>query len=199
MRRRMIVAVPMMLLCLLCACGGKANDPLQAPVDFRAELLAHGGCAFELEALAETDGQTWALTLACGLDTEGNGTVKVLAPESIAGIAAVTDGETGSLVFEDLCLGLGTLPGTELAPAAAPGRLVRAWARDWIASAGTEDGALLACYEDGSLTVRTWFDISQIPVRAELSVDGKTQFTAEIRNFQWKAGTNDEITEEDLG
>ena len=184
--RKTLIAVLMTTLCLLCACGGKANDPLQATMDFRAELLAHGGCAFELEALADTDGQTWALTLACDLDAKGNGTVKVLAPESIAGIAAVTDGERGSLVCKDLCLGLGTLPGTELAPAAAPGRLVRAWTRDWIASAGTEDGALLACYEDGSLTARTWFDAAGVPIRAELSTDGKTRFTAEIRNFQWK-------------
>lgn len=185
-RRNLFLAVPMMLLCLLCACNNKANDPLQAPVDFRTELLAHGGCAFELEALAETDGQSWALTLACDLDAEGRGTVRVLAPESIAGIAAVTDGETGSLVYEDLCLGLGTLPGTELAPAAAPGRLVRAWARDWIASAGTEDGALQACYEDGSLRVRTWFNAENVPIRAELSVDGKTRFQAEIQSFTWK-------------
>jgi hypothetical protein len=176
----------MILLCLLCACAGKANDPLQAPMDFRADLLARGGCAFELEALADTDGQTWALTLACELDAEGGGTVRVLAPESIAGITAVTDGGTGSLVYEDLALGLGTLPDTELAPAAAPGRLVRAWARDWIASAGTGDGTLLACYEDGSLTVRTWFDAEGVPVRAELSIDGYTRFQTEIRNFTWK-------------
>ena len=185
MRRRGFLAVLMTTLCLLCACAGKANDPLQAPMDFRAELLARGGCAFELEALADADGQCWTLTLACALDPDGSGTVTVLAPESIAGIAAVTDGETGSLVYEDLCLGLGTLPGTELAPAAAPGRLVRAWARDWIASAGTEDGSLLACYEDGSLTARTWFDASGVPIRAELSIDGRTRFTAEIRDFQW--------------
>ena len=175
----------MILLCLLCACGGKANDPLQAPMDFRTELLAHGGCAFELEALAETDGQAWALTLACELDASGSGTVRVLAPESIVGIAAVTDGETGSLVYEDLCLGLGTFPGTELAPAAAPGQLVRAWTRAWIASAGTGDGALLACYEDGSLTARTWFDAEGVPLRAELAIDGRSRFQAEIRNFQW--------------
>ena len=200
MRRRMIVAVQMMiLLCLLCACGGKAKDPLQAPMDFRAALLAKGGCAFELEALAETDGQCWALTLACELDADGNGTVTVLAPESIAGISAVTDGETGSLVYEDLALGLGTLPGTELAPAAAPGRLVRAWARDWIASAGPEGEALLACYEDGSLTARTWFDAEGVPLRAELSIDGRACFTAAIRNFTWKVETNDETAKEDLG
>ena len=183
--RKTLIAVPMLILCLLCACAGKANDPLQAPMDHRAALLAKGGCAFELEALAETDGQTWALTLACELDAAGNGTVTVLAPESIAGIAAVTDGETGRLVYKDLALGLGTLPGTELAPAAAPGRLVRAWARDWIASAGPEDGALLACYEDGSLTARTWFDAAGVPIRAELAVDGQSRFQAEIRNFTW--------------
>ena len=189
----------MLMLCLLCACAGKANDPLQAAMDFRAELLARGGCSFEAEALAETDGQLWALTLACDLDADGNGTVRVLAPESIAGISAVTDGETGSLVYEDLCLGLGTLPDTELAPAAVPGRLVRAWTRDWIASAGTEDGALLVCCEDGSLTVRTWLDAENRPIRAGLALDGKGCFTAEIRNFEWKAGTKDETAEENLG
>ena len=186
MRRRLTsLAVPMLTLCLLCACAGKANDPLQAAMDFRAKLLAREGCSFELEALADTDGQNWALSLACALDAGGNGTVRVLAPESIAGISAVTDGETGRLTYEDLALGLGTLPGTELAPAAAPGRLVRAWARDWIASAGTEDGTLLASYEDGALTVRTRFDASGVPIRAELALDGRTRFQAEIRNFEW--------------
>ena len=187
--RKILIAVPMMLiLCLLCACGGKANDPLQAAMDYRTELLSRGGCGFELEARAETgEGRLWELTLACDLDADGNGTVTVLAPESIAGISAVTDGETGSLRFADLCLGLGTLPGTELAPAAAPGRLIRAWARDWIASAGAEGESLLACYEDGRFAVNTWFDAAGIPVRAELAVDGQTHFTAEIRNFEWKA------------
>lgn len=189
--RKILITVPMMiLLCLLCACGGKANDPLQAAMDFRTALLAKGGCAFELEALADTgEERLWELTLACTLDPEGNGTVTVLAPESIAGVTAVTEGGRSSLRCEALCLGLGELPGTELAPAAVPGRLVRAWAGDWIASAGADGEALLACYEDGGLKIRTWFDAEGVPLRAELAADGKTLFQAEIRNFTWKAGT----------
>jgi hypothetical protein len=67
----MILAVLMMTLCLLCACGGKEKDPLQAPMDFRAELLARGGCAFELAARSEAGDRLWELELACALDPEG--------------------------------------------------------------------------------------------------------------------------------
>lgn len=186
-RRNLFLTVQMMILiCLLCACANRFNTPLQAPMDFRGRLLAEGGCAFELEARVEAGGQLWQLSLACELDAAGDGTVTVLAPESIAGIRARSEGGAGSLVYDGVCLGLGTLPGTELAPAGAPGRLVRAWAQDWIASAGPDAGCLLACYEDGSLTIDTWFDGENVPVRAQLAVDGQTRFSAEIRNFQWK-------------
>lgn len=198
MRRRRL-AVLMMLLCLLCACAGKAEDPLQTPMDHRAALLARGGCAFELEARAEAGGQLWTLCLACELDAEGGGTVTVLAPESIAGLRARTEAGSDSLNYDGMTLALGTLPGTELAPAAAPGRLVRAWARAWIASAGQEEAGLLTCYEDGPIAVRTWFDEGGVPIRAELAADGQVRFTAEIRNFEWKAGTSHETTQEDLG
>ncbi len=190
MRRSLILAVPMMLiLCLLCACSGGGNDPLQTPMDFRTTLLGRGGCAFELEAQADTGELVWALTLACELDPEGRGTVTVLAPESIAGISAVTREDGDALCYEDLALGLGTLPGTELSPAQAPGRLVRAWTGAWIASAGAEAESPLACYEEGDLGVRTWFDAEGRPTRAELAVDGQVFFTGEIKNFTFLSDT----------
>jgi len=198
--RRLLLAVPMMLcLCLLCACAGGSNDPLQAALDYRTELLGHGGCAFELEAQADTGELVWALTLACELDPAGNGTVTVLAPESIAGISAVCEDGGASLRYEDLTLGLGTLPGTELSPAQAPGRLVRAWAQAWIDSAGAEQDGILACFEDGDLTVLTRFDAAGLPTRAELAVNGQVRFTAEIQNFTWKDGNEHETAEKNLG
>ncbi len=198
--RRQMLAVPMMLLlCLLCACGGKAQDPLQAPMDHRAALLARGGCAFTLEAQAQTGDRLWPLRLDCELDQDGNGSVTVLAPESIAGIQAVSREDGTRLEYQGVRLALGTLPGTELAPAGAPGRLVRAWSRDWIASAGQESQGLRVCYEDGPVTVLTWFDADNLPLRAELAVDGSLCFSAEIRNFTWKAGIDNETTEENLG
>ena len=199
MRQRICFAVLMMSLCLLCACGGKAEDPLQAPMDFRRELLTRGGCAMELEARAESGNLVWELTLDCSLDPTGKGSVTVLAPESIAGVTALVDEGAGSLRYGDLALGLGLLPGTELAPAAAPGKLVRAWAQAWIASAGEEDPGSMARYEDGRFTVSTWFDENRAPLRAELAVDGKLCFTAEIRKFEWKAIESNETTEENLG
>ena len=199
MRRRIILAVLMTTLCLLCACAGGGNDPLQAAMDYRTALLGHGGCAFELEARADTGDLPWNLTLACALDASGSGTVTVLAPESIAGISAVVENGGASLRCEDLTLGLGTLPGTALSPADAPGRLARAWAEAWIVSAGAEGRELLVCFEDGSLTVRTWFDGEGFPTRAELETDGQVRFTGEIKNFTWKAENDYETAEKDLG
>ncbi|MBR6413508.1 MAG: hypothetical protein IKS21_02715 [Oscillospiraceae bacterium] len=195
----MILAVLMMLLFLLCACGRSESNPLQAPMDFRGTLLAQGGCHFVAEACAETGDRVWALTLDCTLNAEGSGTVTVLAPETIAGITARIDGEDGSLCYETLVLGLGTLPDSTLAPVAAPGKLVLAWARDWIASAGAEDETLLVCYSAEALEVRTRFGADGTPVQAELLQNGKACFSAELHNFEWKAETKDETTEENVG
>ncbi|MBQ1371385.1 MAG: hypothetical protein IIY70_00510 [Oscillospiraceae bacterium] len=197
--RQKWLAVPMLMLCLLCACGSKETNPVQAAVEFRSALLTHGGCGFTLEAQADSGEGVWALTLECNLDQRGGGTVTVLAPESIAGISAALDAETGQLRYQDLALGLDLLPGTELAPAAVPGRIVRAWAEDWIASVGPEGEAQLVCYEEPGLEVRTWFDAAGTPLRAELLRNGQRCFAGEIQNFEWKAGTNNETTQENLG
>lgn len=194
-----LLAVPMMLLFLLCACGRSETNPVQAPMDFRGTLLSQGGCRFVAEACAETGDRVWELTLDCTLDAEGSGTVTVLAPETIAGITAQIDGADGSLCYDTLVLGLGTLPDSTLAPAAAPGRLVLAWARDWIASAGTEDESLLVCYSAEALEIRTRFGADGTPVQAELLQNGKTCFSAELHNFEWKAETKNETTEENVG
>ena len=181
MRSALSALMTALLLLTGCAGGPGVEGKLERQRD---ALRSCPEIRFQAEVTGAAGDRVFTCTLDC-VSTPEETVLTVASPESIAGIAAVTDGETGSLVCDGLCLGLGTLPGTELAPAAAPGRLVRAWARDWIASAGTEDGALLACYEDGSLTARTWFDAEGVPLRAELSIDGRTRFTAEIRNFQW--------------
>ncbi len=199
MRRRFALAVLMTTLCLLCACGGKETDPLRAPMDFRTRLLAEQGCSFVLEARAQSGDRLWALGLDCRLDETGDGAVTVLAPESIAGITALLRDGSRSLRYEELCLGLGTLPGTELAPAAAPGQLVRAWSEAWIASAGADETGLLVCYEADPLQIRTWFDPAGLPLRAEIFSEGSLCFSGEIRNFAWKSERTNEAVEENLG
>ena len=186
MRKQLLISVLLLPLCLLCACAGKEIEPLEAPMAFRAALLERGGCRFELEALAQAGEELWPLTLACDLDASGGGTVTVLAPESIAGVCARLEGEKGTLEYEDLALALGRLPDSDLAPAAAPGVLVRAWARDWIASAGPDGEDLLACYQGKDLEIRTWFDAGGLPLRAELALDGEVRFQGDVKNFAWK-------------
>ena len=82
--RRRLFAVPMLLLCLLCACAGQRTESLQAPVDFRARLIQAGGCGLRLEGTADVGERVYAFTLDCVCGADGSAELTVLAPETLA-------------------------------------------------------------------------------------------------------------------
>ena len=99
----------MMTLCLLLtACGGTGGEAGDA-ADARMPYRNMAGCVMEAEVSCTQDGAAWEATLRCDYVPEGETTVEVLAPETIAGVKAVlSDGEV-ELVYEDQCLNAGNL------------------------------------------------------------------------------------------
>ena len=99
----------MMTLCLLLtACGGTGGEAGDA-ADARMPYRNMAGCVMEAEVSCTQDGAAWEATLQCDYVPEGETTVEVLAPETIAGVKAVlSDGEV-ELVYEDQCLNAGNL------------------------------------------------------------------------------------------
>ena len=97
----------MMLLCLLCACGGKETSPLQAPMDFRVSLLQAGGCRVKLEGTADTSDRIWEFALEANLQTDGTADLTLIRPEGVAGITAHLEGASGRLGCEELSVEFG--------------------------------------------------------------------------------------------
>lgn len=193
----------MMLLCLLCACSGKENNPLQAPMDFRSDLLRQGGCRLLMEGTADVEDRVWSFALDCCLGTDGSMEAEILRPEDLSGITAQISGETGKLTCEDVSVEFGASADERLSPLSAPRTLMQAWTDGYISSAGPEDGLTLAVFELGydsdTITVHTWFDETGVPVRAELAHRGTVGVRLMLSNFELSSGGNYEAAEENLG
>ena len=178
----------MMTLCLLLtACGGTGGEAGDA-ADARMPYRNMAGCVMEAEVSCTQDGAAWEATLRCDYVPEGETTVEVLAPETIAGITAHVKDSAADVSFDDTQLGLGSLANGRLAPLAAPYVLGQSWAGAYIDSTGTEDGLLRATYRLGydkqELVVDTWFTEEPFtPQYAEISADGRMVLSIRISNF----------------
>lgn len=183
--RRYGFAVLLMLLCLLTACGGKETDALQAPIQFRAELLEKNGCSFTAQITADADDRVWQYAVRCAASPDGTAQLEILAPDSIAGITAELSGADGKLCFDGAWVDFGLLADGELSPVAAPQTVFSCWTEQYIASAG---GGCVR-YELGfgakKLDVSTWFDEKELPVKAEIYRQGKLLMTLELSDFEY--------------
>ena len=104
------------------------------------------GCVMEAEVSCTQDGAAWEATLQCDYVPEGETTVEVLAPETIAGVKAVlSDGEV-ELVYEDQCLNAGNLSSQEVSPMACLPQLMSALRDGWLLEESEEDWQETSCF-----------------------------------------------------
>ena len=110
--RKKLTALLLALPALLCACAGKPakQDLAQPALDFRQALLENG-CSFEAEITADFEDYVYSFTLSCEEDSDGSMQMRILAPDTLAGITAQIEGERAKLVFGDTEAAFGTLSG----------------------------------------------------------------------------------------
>ena len=183
------VLLCMLLLALLCGCARVGANPAQQILRFRSELLAAGGCSFDLDVTADFGSSAAQFSLACTYDPETGTELRVTAPASIAGVTASVSEDVSAVQFDGVQIALGSLAGGSLAPLAAPYVLAQSWAKEYLALTGAEDGLLRATFRMGydadELTVDTWFSVPELtPVRAEVSKAGEMLLSADIHNFR---------------
>ena len=153
------------------------------------------GCVMEAEVSCTQDGAAWEATLRCDYVPEGETTVEVLAPETIAGVKAVlSDGEV-ELVYEDQCLNAGNLSSQEVSPMACLPQLMSALRDGWLLEENEEDWQETPCLrltvdqtgeQNGKILSTLWLRQEDgTPLRGEIAVDGEIILTADFTSFSF--------------
>ena len=169
--------------CLLTLPGCGRNRAAERREAFAAALREQRDLGFTADLRAEYADRTAALKLRYEEDGEGC-TLRVLEPESIAGVAVHLDEAGAQLSLEELKLDVGPLDRWGLSPVSALPALTKALREGHLESAWTEDG--LTVWElaaDDRLTVQVWLDGDLIPQRAELRSDGRVGVYVEISEW----------------
>ena len=182
----------MMTLCLLLTgCGGGAGESPAA--EARAPYRDMAGCAMEAAVSCDQDGTLWQADLRCAYTPEGETTVEVLSPETIAGVRAVLSGGEAALEYGDLCLNAGTVSAEDLSPMACLPELMDALREGWLLEESREDWGEVSCVRltldrtgprGGKVLSTLWLrEDGGTPLRGEIAVDGETVLTADFTSF----------------
>lgn len=181
------------LLLLLSACGGgeKADDAAA----LRDPYHDMAGAVMEAEIACIQGEAKMLYTMRCEYTPEGNSTVELLAPETVAGVRAILSGETMALEYEGLCLNAGTRSDEEISPAACLPRLMSALRDGWLLEENQETWTEIPCLrltvdqsglQDGKIVSTLWLRLDDgKPLRGEISVDGEEILTAEFTRFEF--------------
>lgn len=191
--RHRLLAVPMLLLLLLTACGSGETSKLQAALAFRAALLAADGCRFTAQTQLDVQGSVYGIVLDCESFPDGSATMTVRTPESLEGVTAELSGKSGKLSYDGTAVDFGLFEDESVAPIALPALLAAYWREAYIYAAGPEDGLLRVSLQDDmdprELTVDTWLDESGRPIYAEITLRGSVIAAITLENFELLGGT----------
>lgn len=185
--------VPMMaLFLLLTACAGGGTGEAET-VDLRQRYHDMTSCTMEAAVTCDQEGLEWEALLRCEYVPDGESTVEVLEPESIAGIKAVMGGSDWRIEYEDVCLNAGALSDEEISPAACLPRLMSALRDGWLLEENWENWNETPCLrltvdqsglQDGKIVSTIWLRQEDgTPLRGEIAVDGEIILTADFTSF----------------
>ena len=163
----------MMTLCLLlAACGGTGGET-EGAAEARMPYRNMAGCVMEAEVSCTQDGAVWEATLRCDYVPEGETTVEVLSPETIAG----------------------ALSSQDISPMACLPQLMSALRDGWLLEENQEDWGETPCVrltvdqtgaQDGKILSTLWLrQEDSVPLRGEIAVDGEIILTADFTSFSF--------------
>lgn len=192
---RKTVCVLTMTLCLAIAgCAGAEETSVSEADALRQAYRDLSGCAMTAEVTCGGGEDVTAFTLRCGYVPEGESEVEVLAPETVAGVKALVNGEHLALTYEDLVLPLETLSGEEISPAACLPCLMDALRDGWLLEENREELDGVPCLrlcldrtgENGGKVVSTlWLRRDDgLPVMGDVTVDGEVILEARFTEFK---------------
>lgn len=178
MRRKLALALSIMLCLTLCACTGSSKEMSENVLDIRAKYLGAESLDMTLSLEADSGGRIYDFKVRfTGSDSAGK--VEILEPEIIAGVTAEIRDGRAVLGFDGVTFDIGELFGGAESPLEIVPLLLGAWKNSRISSSYAEkqDGEILTVMEtaigSGGCVQRTWFDSEMLPVYAEIESGGR--------------------------
>lgn len=189
MKKLLVYLLPLILL--LTACGSDAGADRVTEVQ---TLYAHlQGYAAEVMVDIPREEETLHYTLS--LTKNGDAlSARVLAPDTLKGVTAHTDGDTLALEYDGAVLDAGSLNPKVSALSCVP-LLLNSFPESYITVQSTErfgeQDALRVCFETdcggGELGCTVYFSAENAPLYAEIAENGKIILFAEFTNFTFGA------------
>ena len=185
------ICVPMITLCLLLvSCSGDRTTDFS---DYQGLYQKMSGCRMEALVSCEQENLEWEARLRCNYVPDGESTVEVLAPETIAGVKAVFTDTDWRMEYEDICLNVGSVSREKISPALCLPRLIHALRDGWLLEENEEKWDDIPCCrmmfdqsgsQDGKIISTIWLKQEDgTPLRGEIAVDGEIILSAEFTDF----------------
>jgi hypothetical protein len=188
----------MMLLCLLAAGCGGAEQEESAAEQARRPFQEAAGCTMEAEV-------TWSgeqedvlrYTLRCDYVPDGASTVEILAPETAAGIQATVEGNSLQLTYAGDCLDADVAGREGVSPATGLPLVLEALRSGWLLEENREKLDDVPCLrlgldrtgsDGGKILTAVWLaQDTGTPVYAEISVDEEIILNVRFTKFDFRA------------
>ena len=181
------LAALMLIVLTLTGCT-KTRSMLDKAMTLRAELLACQSCTFDATITADYGDKLHTFKMHCVGDNDGVVRFEVTAPDTLAGITGILNGEEGKLTFDDQGVAFSMLADGQVTPVSGPWILMKTLLGGYITACNEEDGLLHLMindsYADDALELEIWLDGESRPIQTEIGYDGRRILTMEIENFQ---------------
>lgn len=181
------VIFALMMALMLWGCSG-SNEGFDRAMVLRTSLLNGQGCQFEAQICADFGDRTYAFSMDCRSDGEGNLHFTVKEPAYIEGITGTLRSQGGKLTFDDKAVAFPLMAEGISTPISGPWLLIKALRSGYVRSYGEEDGLLRLTVDDSfqnnAQTLDIWLSVEKGPVRADIYEENRRIMEIEIKNFR---------------
>lgn len=189
--RKYVICVLMTAL-LLAGCGAaEENRAEELALTIRGEYLAMDSCAAQASITADYGQRVYQYELTVSV-TEGETTLALTAPDTVAGLTARLSGEENLLEFDGVSVETGPLDSSGLSPVSAVPALLEAARSGYITACTLEEDRTLLRVDCGDPALSPgegtetslWFDAATHALtKAEISVDGFRVILCDFKGF----------------
>lgn len=173
------------LLLLLSGCAGQ-QDEMDRALALRSKLQAQN-TQFDAVITADYGDKTYTFSAQCQVDSGGDLTFTVSAPQTISGITGTMTASGGKLTFDGKALSFPLLADGQITPVSAPWVLMKTLRSGYLTSCGREGELIRVAiddsYADDALHLDVWLDQNDLPMRGEILWKGRRILSIEVKNF----------------